>query len=213
MSRILIWFVKITSILPQYIVYRKKVYYVNKKVKKYKGGALLVSNHTSIYDYPLILFTFYWKTIRTLIAKEVYNRNRILSLFLKGMGGIKVDRQSYDFTFTTKMIKWLKKKKYGLIFPESRLPYPHERGDLLEFKPSYIYLALEAGVPIIPIYTNGVYGPSKRRKLKDRARIVVGEAIDLRDLLSDERNEKENIEWINNYVKQYMIDLALTLKK
>lgn len=212
MSRLLIWFVKVTSILPEYIVFRKKVYYVNKKAKRYKGGALLVSNHTSIYDFPLILFTYYFRTVRPLVAKEVYTKNFVLHAFLKGMGGIKVDRQNYDFTFTSKMIKWLKKRKLGLVFPESRLPNPNERGDLLEFKPSYIYLALEAGVPIIPMYTNGVYGPFKRWKLKDRARLVIGEPINPADLFSSERTDKENIDWINNYVREYIKELGNNLK-
>lgn len=212
MIYLIVWFVKLTSYIPGYIVYRKKVHYVNKHVKRHKGGALLVSNHKSIYDFPLIMFSFYWRTIKTVISKELYNKRLILKLLLKGMGGIEVDRQSYDFSFTGKMIKWMKKGKYGLIFPEARIPRPEERGDLIEFKPSYIYLALEAGVPIIPMYTNGIYGPAKRRKFKDRARLVIGEAIDPRDLLSDERTDKENIDFINNYIKDYIRQLGNSLK-
>ena len=70
MSRLLLWFVKITGFPVQYFYFKKRVYYEsNLSPRKIKGVALIVSNHTSIFDYALIMYTFFTRSIRTLVAK------------------------------------------------------------------------------------------------------------------------------------------------
>ena len=204
MSRLLLWFVKITGFPVQYFYFKKRVYYEsNLSPRKIKGAALIVSNHTSIFDYALIMYTFFTRSIRTLVAKEIFEKNWFMNIFMKGLGAIKVERQSYDFSFMPKMIKCLNKKQVGLVFPEARLPRENEREDFLPFKPSYIYLALETGVPIIPVYTNGIYGKLKKKR-NSHAKIIIGDPIYPRELISEEKTEKENLEWINNYVRDYI---------
>lgn len=214
MNRLFLWFVKITGWPIQLFYYRKKVITIDndKSLRKIKGGALIVSNHTSIYDYPLIMYTFLKRSIRLLVAEVMYNKNWFLSTFVKLIGGIKVDRETYDFAFLTKMIDCLKKGQVGLVFPESRLPKETEIGHLIEFKPSYVYIALEAGVPIIPIYTNGIYG-KKKKVFKSRAKIVIGKPINVNELLDDKLDEKEYINNINNYVKEKIEELKNYLEK
>ena len=214
MNKVFLWFVKITGWPVQLFYYHKKVYLYNndKRLRKIKGGALIVSNHTSLYDYPLIMYTFMKRTIRTLVAEVMYKKNYFLTKLVSRMGAIRVDRDTYDFSFMPKMINVLNKGQVGLVFPESRLPLDNEKGQLLEFKPSYIYLALESEVPIIPVYTNGVYGKAKR-KLKDRARIVIGNPIYVHDLYRDDLDEKENIKYINDYVKGTILELEKYLER
>ena len=110
------------------------------------------------------------------------------------------------------MIDCLQKGEVGLVFPEARVPKDEERGHLLEFKPSYVYMALESGAPIIPIYTNGMYGKMKR-KYHDRTKVVIGKPIDVASLYKDNLDEKENINNINNYVKQNIEDLKHYLEE
>lgn len=214
MNKVFLWFVKITGWPFQYFYYHKKIitYNGDKKLKKIKGSALVISNHTSVYDYPLVMYTFPTRTIRTLVAEVMYNKNYFLTKLINRMGAIKVDRDSYDFSFMSKMKSCLNKGQVGLIFPESRLPLENERDSLLEFKPSYIYLALETDVPIIPFYTNGIYGKEKRRK-KDRARVVIGNPIYVHDLYRNDLDEKENINFINEYVKERILDLKDYLER
>ena len=54
------WFVKITGFPGEVVFYRKKIYYEDKKAsnRNIKGGALIISNHTDIYDYPLMMYVF-----------------------------------------------------------------------------------------------------------------------------------------------------------
>ena len=214
MNRLFLWFVKITGWPIALFYYRKKVICVDndKSLKKIKGAALLVSNHTSVYDYPLMMFTFMGRSIRTLVAEIMYKKTPLLSKLLFKIGAIKVDRYTYDFAFMAKLIDCLNKGELGLVYPEARVPKDHERDHFLEFTPSYVYMALEANCPIIPIYTNGIYGKLKK-KYHNRAKVVIGRPIDVASLYKDNLDEKENINNINNYVKGRIEDLKIYLEQ
>ena len=214
MSRILNWFVKITGFPLEFFFYRKKIYYEDKKHtnRKIKGAAMIVSNHTDIYDYPLMMYTFLSRNIHVLVAEITYDKNIFMKWFLNGLGAIRVDRNSHDFAFMSEVSNLLNKKKVVLIYPESRLPLEEERGSLLDFKPSYIYSALETGAPIIPVYTTGVYGKAKKKK-KDRARLIIGKKIYVNDLYDANKSEKENIAYINDYIKNKIKELGELLDK
>ena len=208
MGSILNWFVKITGFPGEVIFYRKKIYYEDKKAsnRKIKGGALIISNHTDIYDYPLMMYTFPGRNLHVLVAEITYDMNGFMKWLLKGLGAIRVDRNNHDFAFMSQTTDLLKKGKACLIYPESRLPNEDEKDHLLDFKPSYIYSALESGAPIIPVYTNGIYGKLKK-KYKDRARVIIGKKIFVRDLYDSNKSEKENIAFINDYVKNRILEL------
>ena len=214
MSSVLNWFVKITGFPGEIVFYRKKIYYEDKKAsnRKIKGGALIISNHTDIYDYPLMMYTFPGRNLHVLVAEVTYDLNGFMKWLLKGLGAIRVDRNNHDFAFMSQTTDLLKKGKACLIYPESRLPEENERDCLLEFKPSYIYSALESGAPIIPVYTNGIYGKQKKLK-KDRARVIIGKKIFVRDLYDSNKSEKENVEYINDYVKNKILSLKELLEK
>ena len=209
MNRFVIWFTKITGAPICWFYFKKKIYYQNKKKqsRRIKGPAIIVSNHTSVYDYALYLYVFFGRCIRTLMAELLYEKNKFLKWFLKRMGGIRVDRNNYDFDFMGEAIKCLDKRQVVLIFPESRIPQEGEATPL-EFKPSFIYVALESGAPIIPVYTNGEY--NKKGK---RARVVIGEAIDLREVLGEAEPTKESIEMLANMVRERVIKLGETLNE
>lgn len=202
MNKLFIWFVKITGFIPNLLYLGRKTYYVNKKnqSRKIKGPAVIISNHTSLMDFPLYLYTFIGKTIRPLVAEITYDKNKLMSWFLKKLGGIKVDRDSYDFTFMGKCIDSLEKKNAILIFPEARLPHKDET-ELLDFKPSFVYIALESNAPIIPMYTNGKYG------FKGKTRVIIGEKVYVKELMNDEKTIEENIDYICNYMRNYIICL------
>lgn len=202
MNKFFIWFVKITGYIPNLLYLRKKVYYVNKKnqSRKIKGPAIIISNHTSIMDFPLYMFTFFSRTIRVLVAEITYEKNKLMRWFMKKMGGIKVDRNNYDFAFMGDTIKALEKGNPVLIFPEGRLPKKDEER-LLPFKPSFVYIALESNVPIIPVYTNGNYG------FKKKAKVVIGEKIYVNDLMDETKTIEENIQCICDYMRNYITNM------
>lgn len=195
------WFVKITAWPIQKVIFRTKIYYQNKKIqaRKIKGSAIVISNHTSVYDYAVLLFVFFSRTVRYQMA-EVLFKKKWLGPFLKALGGIKVDRKSFNFGFIEESKAILDKGGVVGVFPESRIPLEGEEVPL-PFKPSAVYLALYADVPIIPVYTNGQYFHGKK------AKVVIGKPIMVKDLYDEQKSEKSNLESISNYVREKVIEL------
>ncbi len=207
MNRFVLWFVKITGWPVQWLYFKKKIYFTNKEKqgRVIDGGALIVSNHTSVYDFPLMMYIFSKNKIRTLVAKSTADKSKLFTKFLKWIGGIIVDRSSYDFAFMSEMTKCVAEGDVGLIFPEAKITRGENdpKEGLMQFKPSFVYIALESGVPIIPVYTNGIYGKEKKKK-KSRAKVIIGEKIYLNEMLDDKKSKKENIDFLCNYVKNYI---------
>ena len=207
MSRIFQSFVKFTGLPAQYCAFRKKIHYENKKIqsRKIKGPAIIISNHTSVYDYALMLYVFKHRYLRYLMAELLFKK-RFLGGFLKSMGGIKVDRDSFNFSFIKESWDILKKNGVVGIFPEGRLPREGECCPI-EFKPSAAYLAFLSEVPVIPVYTNGSYFNKKR------AHVIIGTPIDVCNIIDEQFSEKENIERINQELRKRIIELGNELKK
>ena len=199
------WFTKITGYLVQKIIFRTKIYYEDKKIqsRSIKGPAIIISNHTSVYDYAVFLFVFIFRTLRYQMAEVLYKK-KLLGLFLKCMGGIYVNRDTHDFSFMVKSEEILKKGGVVGIFPESRLPKPGEVRPL-PFKVSAAFLALSTDVPVIPIYTDGVYFK------KARARVIIGTPMKASDFIDSSLEQKENIQRVSEAFRNKIIELGKLL--
>lgn len=200
-------FVKVTGYLAQKVIFRTKIYYEDKALqsRRIKGKAIIMSNHCSVYDYAVYMFVFFSRTVRYLMAEVLYKKP-LLSLFLKMLGGIKVDRDAHTFNFITKSIDVLNKGGVVGVFPESRLPKEGEERPL-EFKPSITYLALESESKIIPVYTSGNYFK------KSRVRVIIGKPINVLDYYDENLTEKENIDLITKILRQKIIELGNLLNE
>ncbi len=203
LCRLFQWVVKLTGFLPQLLIFRTRVSYEDRRVqgRRFRGKAIVVSNHHSVYDIALLLFVFPFRTLRCAVAEIMYQKNIFMTAFLNLFGCVKVERDSYDFTFLDKMKRILDHGGAVEIYPEARLPKKDEERPL-SFKPSYVYLALESGAPIIPVCHNGKIFSKKR------AEVVIGKSIDAAALYDGALSEKENIEIINRYVRSKIIELS-----
>lgn len=174
MNSLFVWFVKITGYVPQLFVFHTKYYYEDRSIqsRRIKGPAIIICNHTSVYDFIVVLFAFFGRNLHTLMAEVLFGKDRgLLPRFLKLMGGIFVDRNAKDFSFLSQCLDILDKGGVVCIFPESRIPRPGEARPL-PYSDTVAYLALQSGVPVIPVYTNGVYfSPIKR------ARAIIGKPL------------------------------------
>lgn len=207
MSRLLIGFVKLTGWPVQWLCFRTKVSYENRAVqsRRIKGSAIVVSNHTALYDYAVLLFVFFGRVLRTQMAELLFKKG-LLGPFLKGMGGIYVDRDSHNMGFVEQSLRILEKGGVLCVFPEARLAREGETRPL-PFQTSPFYIALESGAPIIPVYTNGSYFQKKR------ARVRIGTPIDARAMWRPEEDEKTNLLRITEAVRQKVIELGRELER
>lgn len=194
-------FTKITGWPAAALIFRTKVYYEDKSVqsRRIKGPAIVVSNHTSLYDFAVLLFVFFFRTVRYQMAEVLFRKKGPLPLFLRALGGIFVDRDGHNFSFIEETEETLAKGGVVGIFPESRLPKKGEERPL-PFKPSAAYTALHTGVKVIPVYTNGKYF------CKSRVRVIIGTPMYAADYkVSDD--EKENVAAFNDALRQKIIRL------
>ena len=202
------WFVKITGWYLYLPIYRPKIHYEDKKVqgRRIKGKAIVCSNHTEVWDFAQILFLFPTRTLRCVVAELMYEKNFFMSTFLKATGSIKVDRNNHDFAWIEKCNKILDKGGVIELYPEARIPLPHEEKPQ-PFKPSAVYLALQSGAPIIPVYTDGNYFG------KGRSHVVIGKPIDARELYDDKLSEQENLQIITDILRNKIIELRDGIKE
>ncbi|MGM9683519.1 MAG: lysophospholipid acyltransferase family protein [Eubacteriales bacterium] len=200
-------FTKITAWPVQKIVFRTRIFYENKaeQGRRIKEPAIVICNHTSVWDFAVLLFVFRGRTVRYQMAEVLFEK-KLLGIFLKMLGGIVVDRKTRNFSFINRSEDILKKGGAVGIFPESRLPIPGEERPL-PFKPSTAFLALAADVPVIPVYTNGSYF---RRK---RAAVIIGKPINVYDFVDEKLSEKENIDNVTSAMRKRIIELGEELNR
>ncbi len=194
-------FVKITGWPLWLFCFRTKIRYEDKTAqdRTIRGPAILISNHTSIFDYVVWLFAFATRTLRFQMAELLFKKPG-LGLLIRLLGGIYVDRDSHSFDFIYKSDEILKKGGVVGIFPEARIPRPGERRPL-DFKVSAAYLAMLSGVQVIPVYTDGHYFGQAP------AHAVIGIPIDVAEYISETKSEKENLAAVTEVLRNRIIAL------
>lgn len=202
------WFAKITGWVVQFICFRKKIYYENKAVqsRRIRGKAILISNHLSVFDYPVAIFVFWQRTLRFQMSELVMDKPG-LGLLLRMLGGIYVNRNTHDYGFMAKSEKILSKGGVVGICPEGRLPRKGETPPL-EFKTGAAYLALTTDTPIVPMYTDGSYF-----NLKKRAHVMIGTPIIPSEIADPALSDKENIALLTRVMRDKIIDLGQMLNE
>ncbi len=208
MNKFVIAFTKITAFPVQFLCFRTKVHYEDKKVqgRRIKGSAIVISNHTSIVDFAVFLFVFFGRTLRYQMAEVLFAKNKLLTWFLKKMGGILVNRTTYNFSFMDKSEEILRTGGVVGIFPESRLPLKDEERPL-PFKASAAIIAMRSNAPVIPVYTNGKY------MKRERARVIIGRPMYVNEFVDSNLTEKENARRISIIMRDRILELKDELER
>jgi 1-acyl-sn-glycerol-3-phosphate acyltransferase len=137
---------------------------------------VFVANHQSIYDIPILFWSLPYQL--RIIAKESLGRFPFLGWHLRRTGHMLVDRARPDRAAIFRWASTLTSKGLSLIvFPEGTRSGDGRVG---RFKGGSFYLALEAGLPVVPLSVVG----SRHVMLKGRlatypghVRLVVHEPI------------------------------------
>jgi 1-acyl-sn-glycerol-3-phosphate acyltransferase len=166
-------------------------------------NCILVSNHRSLLDFVLYLVVFPCKAIRFLTAEVLFSKNPFLTGLLYGLGCIRVDRDNKTFEFISHSIEVLDQGGTVGVFPEGRLPIG---GKPFPFTVSTAFIATHANAPIVPIYTDGRYGITKR------AGVVIGEPFFLTDYCQEGLTEDEQLKHLTEILRQKVYDLQTELK-
>lgn len=198
-------FVKITGLPAALAFYKPKVFYQDKNMKKSKlpKPFILVSNHTSLLDFPLYLMVFFTISIRFLMAEVLFSKSPFLSRLLYRLGGIYVDRNAFNFSFMGETLEALDNQKSVGVFPQGRLPV---NGNRFPFAPSAAFIALHTDAPIVPVFTDGNYGIFKR------THVMIGNEIRLKELCPENLSEAEAIDFMTKQLEKIVFELGDELK-
>lgn len=154
---------------------------------------VFVSNHQSIYDIPILFWSLPYQL--RIIAKESLGRFPFLGWHLRRTGHMLVDRKRPDRAAIFSWASRLTSQGLSLIvFPEGTRS---RDGHVSRFKGGSFHLALEAGLPIVPLSVIG----SRHVMLKGRlatypghVRLVVHDPIDTSALAgTDPRDFAERV--------------------
>lgn len=159
-----------------------------------KGGAMLAANHTTFSD-PFVVGSAFWYRRMNFFTADAVMATKTREKLLKAAGSIKVNRDVADIEAVRSSVDVLKKGRLLLIFPEGGV---QKVGDVQPIKPGAALMALQAGVPIIPLFI--CYTP----RWYNRRKVIVGNPIDPKALCSHKIPTAADIENISRALQAEM---------
>lgn len=152
------------------------------------GPCIFMSNHQSMIDIPVV-FSVLPRNIR-FVAKRVLLYVPVLGWYMWAMGMIFVDRSKRQQAIRSpkKAAALVRSGAHVMSFPEGTRS---RDGRILPFKKGLFMLAIEAGVPIVPIAIEGardVLPADGFRPRPGEIRVAIGEPIPTEGLSADDRD-------------------------
>lgn len=147
------------------------------------GGAVIAINHTSYFDFTFAGLPAYkqglGRKVRFMAKQEVFD-HKITGPVMRSLHHIPVDRQSGAESFD-KACEALKAGELVGVYPEATISRSFE---IKELKSGAARMAVEAGVPIVPVIVWGAQRvwtkghPKKLLRPKVPITVLVGEPIE-----------------------------------
>lgn len=162
----------LTSVLVRLLL-RPKIYLQGSQKREdlLKEPTILIINHTSHLDGPVVTTALRPAIIHNLAAKDRFEQKRF-GFFLRHTGCIPIDRRSPDLSWVHEAMKVLKEDKECVaIFPEGAHGGHRKQ---LPFHPGAAMLASFADVPLVMVYVDGPHKIGRRR-----SRMLVSEPFRL----------------------------------
>lgn len=177
----------------QLLFFKRKTYYEEGADRRpFKGGKLIVSNHFNLLDYVMTSFVVFPRKLNAVAGEQPF-KNPFFRFGMKFFGTIEANRETRSMRFMDAAAEVLRKGQLVQIFPEG---HNTPDGKIHEFKHSYLVIAYRAGVPIVPVVTDGNYG------LFRRTHVIIGKEIDVSPFFTSGRRTptREELTRANEYV-------------
>ena len=157
---------KTTSALVRLLL-RPKPYFLDqeKQTDKLHEPSILVVNHTSHLDGPVVNTVFRKDRIHNLAAKDRFEQPGF-GFFLRHTRCIPIDRQNPDLSWIHESLRVLHEEKENVaIFPEGAHGSHRKQ---LPFHSGVVMLAALANVPIVMVYIDGPH-----KILRKRSKLII----------------------------------------
>ncbi|MBP5231136.1 MAG: 1-acyl-sn-glycerol-3-phosphate acyltransferase [Clostridia bacterium] len=170
-------FIKWTAVPAAWLMVRPKRIYESKEAKKrIRGGALLISNHVGFMDPVYLMTAILYRRHHYVCIKDFFER-KVVGFFFRIFQCIPIDREHFSTESFRAVVNRLRAGDLVVMFPEGRINF--ETDSTESFKSGMILMAVRAGVPIVPVYTE------KREHWYNRVRVAVGEPVDIKALYAE----------------------------
>jgi len=167
------WLSHTLARLVGYLFFRHRT--LHRELIPESGGALIVANHVSYLDPPMLGASFR-NPIYYLARKSLFKG--FLGWLLPHIQVLPVDRGKGDLASMKRILTLLKEGNRVLIFPEgTRSP----DGSLQSAEPGIGFIIAKCEVPVVPLRTFGIYEcfpRTEKRPRPGRITIVPGPPVD-----------------------------------
>lgn len=131
------------------------------------GGALVLSNHQSNLDPPLIGLACQRRL--NYLARTTLFSSRAFRLLVAALDAIPIDREGTGLGGLKETLKRIKRGECVLVFPEgTRTP----DGEVHAIKPGFCAIARRGGVPLVPVALDGAYDAWPRQRNLPRPAVI-----------------------------------------
>ena len=170
------------------------------------GGFVIAANHIGRLDAALAYYIINRSDIIMLVA-EKYKKYTFYRWLVKLVNGMFVDRYNADIRTVRETLRRLQQGQILTITPEGTRS---KSGNLIEAKTGGLYLAMKAGVPLVPIGLTGTEDSVVVDRLKHFKRlnikIVTGQPFRLPPIYGAERGVA-----LQQYTDEVMCRIAALL--
>lgn len=153
-------------------------------------GYIIAPTHVSAIDPVFIALTRFWGKRMVIFAKkELFEKNAVVSWFLRCMGGVCVRGTRGEIEVIEDTVRYCKQGGTLLIFPEGTR---EKEGKMLPPKSGLFVIAAEAGVDVVPcrIFYDT---PDGKMHLFCRVRVVYGEPMPAEQFAMEGRRDTKKL--------------------
>lgn len=168
-------FMRISGALPGLIWLRPKIRYASKAAKKrIRGGALIISNHSSFVDPAFAMFAV-WYRRQYFVCHKAFMDTKAGPFFHAAGCLIPIDADNFNIGSFRAITDSLKQGKAVVLFPEGHVGSGEK---MTEFKSGMVLISMQSKRPIVPIYLK------PRAHWYSRLKAVIGEPVDITKMYS-----------------------------
>ncbi len=161
--------IRVSGALPGLIWLRPKIRYTSKAAKKrIRGGALLVSNHTSFVDPALVMFAV-WYRRQKFVCHQAFMETKAGPFFRAAGCCIPIDADNFNIGSFREITESLRDGNVVTMFPEGHVN--QDDGKVKEFKTGTALISMQSKCPVVPVYIK------PRLHWYSRLKVVIDEPV------------------------------------
>ncbi|MCE5266856.1 MAG: 1-acyl-sn-glycerol-3-phosphate acyltransferase [Planctomycetaceae bacterium] len=181
------WYEFLRSLVFGVAVFAYRVRFTGRENIPKRGGVLVVSNHQSHFDPPLVGLGCPRRM--NYVARKTLFRFPPFRWLIASLDAIPLDRDGFGLAGIKESLRRLKRGEMVLIFPEGTRS---RNGELGVLRPGFTTLAVRSGAAILPVAVDGAFAAWPRtRKFPrlGRIRVHYGAPIQAADIAGRDESE------------------------